>query len=135
MPPTPPNATPPPNVPRGRRTWFLAGWLQVAAVIVTCLLPLARLPGPDLPWTDKLYHAGAFALLMWWFAVAQSPASHRRAALWLVLLGIAIEFAQGFVPFRSPSLDDVIADSFGVICGWLAARVTPPALPAWRPPH
>jgi VanZ family protein len=120
---------------RGRRAWFLAGWLQVLAVIVVCLMPLERLPGPDLPWTDKAYHVGAFALLMWWFAVAQPARSRRYSALWLVLLGLAIEFAQGFVPFRAPSVGDLVADALGVLPGWMAARATPRALPAWRPPH
>jgi VanZ family protein len=129
--PTPPHQ----QAATARRAWLLAGWLQVLAVVVLCLLPLQRLPGPDLPWTDKVYHAAAFALLMWWFAVAQPAAARRGTALWLVLLGVGIEFAQGFVPFRAPSLGDVVADALGVLPGWLAAHATPRALPAWRPPH
>jgi VanZ family protein len=124
-----------PATPPGRRAWFIAGWVQVVVLVVLCLLPLERMPGPDLTWTDKLYHAGAFALLMWWFAVAQATRSHRWSALLLLLLGIAIEFAQGFVPLRAPSGGDAVADGLGVLLGWLAARATPRALPAWRPPH
>lgn len=116
-----------------RRLWLGLGWLQTAALVVLCLLPLRELPGSAIPWSDKLYHGAAFAGLMWWFAVATPRAGWPRAALGLTLLGIAIEFAQGFVPFRAPSLADGVADFAGVLVGTLAARLTPPGLPAWRP--
>lgn len=116
-----------------RRLWLGLGWLQTAVLVVLCLLPLRELPGSAIPWSDKLYHGAAFAGLMWWFAVAIPRAGWPRAALGLTLLGIAIEFAQGFVPFRAPSLADGVADFAGVLLGALAARLTPAGLPAWRP--
>ncbi len=115
-----------------RRAWLAAGWLQTVALVVLCLLPLERMPGPDLPWTDKLYHAASFTLLMWWFAVAVPRGQWPRTALLLALLGIGIEFAQGFVPLRAPSFADVVADTLGVLLGALLARCTPAGLPAWR---
>jgi hypothetical protein len=117
-----------------RALWFGLGWLQALGFTVLCLWPLRQLPGPDLPWIDKLYHGAAFALLMWWFAVALPRARWPLTALYLVALGVGIEFAQGFVPFRSPSLADVLADALGVLAGALVARLTPGQLPAWRPP-
>lgn len=117
-----------------RALWFTAGWLQVLGITVLCLWPLRELPGPDLPWTDKLYHGAAFALLMWWFAVALPRVRWPRTGLSLVALGVAIEIAQGFVPLRAPSFADVLADTLGVLAGALLARLTPCRLPAWRPP-
>ena len=115
-----------------RRAWLVAGWTQTLALVVLCLLPLERMPGPDLPWTDKLYHAASFTWLMWWFAVALPRGRWPRTALLLTLLGVCIEFAQGLVPLRAPSVADGIADTLGVLLGALFARFTPPGLPAWR---
>lgn len=119
--------------PMTRALWFALGWLEVLGVTVLCLWPLRELPGPDLPWSDKLYHLGAFGLLMWWFAVALPRARWPFTALGVLGLGVFIEFAQGFVPFRSPSLADVVADALGVLAGAVLARLTPRALPAWQP--
>jgi len=55
-----------------------------------------------------------------------------RTGLLLALLGIGIEFAQGFVPLRAPSFADVVADTLGVLLGALLAQLTPAGLPAWR---
>ncbi len=115
-----------------RRAWLAAGWLQTFVLVVLCLLPLERMPGPDLPWTDKLYHTAAFTLLMWWFAVALPRGRWPRTGLLLALLGVGIEIAQGFVPLRAPSFADTVADTLGVLLGALLARLTPPGLPAWR---
>ncbi len=117
-----------------RALWFRLGWLQALGVAVLCLWPLRELPGPDLPWTDKLYHVGAFGILMWWFAVALPRARWWSTGLCVVGFGVLIEFAQAFVPLRSPSVADVLADALGVLVGALLAWLTPARLPAWRPP-
>lgn len=117
-----------------RTLWFGLGWLQAIGITVLCLLPLRELPGPDGPWTDKVYHLAAFGLLMWWFAVALPRARWPVTGLAVVLLGVCIEFAQGFVPFRAPSFADAIADTAGMLAGALLAWLTPRGLPAWRPP-
>jgi len=116
-----------------RALWFGLGWLEALGITVLCLWPLRELPGPNLPWTDKLYHLAAFGLLTWWFAVALPRARWLSTALCVLGLGVFIEFAQGFVPFRSPSFADVVADALGVLAGAALARLTPRALPAWQP--
>jgi len=116
-----------------RALWFGLGWLEALAVTVLCLWPLRELPGPDLPWTDKIYHCAAFGLLMWWFAVALPRTRWPLTALGVIGLGIFIEFAQAFVPFRSPSFADVVADALGALVGAVLAWLTPRALPAWQP--
>jgi len=116
-----------------RRLWLGLGWLQTLGLVVLCLLPLTALPGHEIPWSDKIYHCASFALLMWWFTVAQPRTQWRRTGLLLILLGTAIEFAQGFVPLRSPSLADALADVGGVLLGAFVAHLTPTRLPAWRP--
>jgi VanZ family protein len=43
----------------------------------------------------------------------------------LLAYGCLIEVAQSFVPNRSASWEDVVADSLGLLIGWLAASVVP----------
>ncbi len=117
-----------------RALWFRLGWLQAIGITVLCLWPLRELPGPDIPWNDKLYHLAAFGLLMWWFGVALPRARWLRTGLLVLALGVGIEFAQGYVPFRAPSAPDALADGLGVLLGALLAHFTPRRLPAWRPP-
>lgn len=103
---------------RRPRLWLGLWWLAIAVVVVVCLVP-----APDLPTVpdnaDKLEHLLAFALLA---AAAAQLFTTRRALLLagcgLVLLGIAIECAQGaFTSTRSMDAWDAVADALGVLIG------------------
>jgi len=102
--------------------WVGLWLLAMAVVVTTCLLP-----GEDIPkvWpgVDKLEHATAFLVLS--ACAVQLFATRRallRAAAWLVILGVLIEFAQGeFTADRSADPLDALADASGVLLGlWLA---------------
>jgi len=119
------------NVPRPRswlvhqQRWRVAFWLAVVAGIVLALWPQ---PGPHESWfagADKVEHALSFALLFWigW------RAGYRRAlalAIGLLVLGGAIELAQGFTATRTADWFDWLADTVGIALGgavvWLGAR-------------
>ena len=63
-----------------------------------------------------------FGLAMAWARL--NPTGLARACILLVLLtlSVTIEFVQGFLPGRNPSLGDVIAQGFGSVAGlWLQA--------------
>jgi hypothetical protein len=74
----------------------------------------ADLPGGelDLPYLDKLAHAGAPARLAWILATG-----------W----GVIDEIHQAFVPLRTPELADLAADSVGALLAVLAVK--------WLAPH
>lgn len=110
---------------RRPRLWLGLWWLAIVAIVAVCLVP-----APDLPTVpgnaDKLEHLLAFALLA---AVAVQLYATRRALVLvgcgLVLLGIAIELAQGaFTSTRSMDGWDAVADALGVVLG-LATVWTP----------
>lgn len=125
-----------------RRPWLWLGlwWLAITLVIVVCLLP-----GQDLPQVpggfDKVEHLVAFALLA--MAAVQLYAGRRAlvvAALALVALGIAIEFAQGaLTSTRSMDPWDAVADACGVLLGmasvWSPWRNALLRLDAWMWPR
>ena len=111
---------------RGHRLWLALWWLAVMVVIVTCLLPAPDLP-PLPQGSDKIEHVLAYFVLaasaVQLFLRSRLPV----VACGLVLLGVAIEFAQGaFTATRSADVFDALADAIGVIAG-MATAFTP-----WR---
>lgn len=84
---------------------------------------------PDIPVEhgDKLGHGMAYAMLMVWFAWLYPNLGNRLVhAAGFVVLGIALEFAQGLTEYRTFELADMAANAVGVALGWIAAR---PPLP------
>lgn len=110
---------------------FLAG---MSAIWLVSSMERPPVPEELVFWnSDKLLHAGAYALL----AVLATPATWttwgpaakrhgaRRAivvsALLASLYGVVDEVHQSFVPGRSSSIADVVADTLGAFLGaWLA---------------
>lgn len=115
------------------RVWTGLGHLAVLALLILCVIPLPPPPEGAWPWTDKLEHALAFLVLTWWFAVARPPAARLGTAAWLVLLGAGIELVQWFLPWRSASVGDLLADSLGVALGLALAALTAAGFPRLRP--
>ncbi len=90
-------------------------WLLWSFCTLLFLLPASGLPAINI-W-DKAMHAGVFALLM---ILALPAYKKNRAAeeiaMLLIAYGLAIEVVQHFIPTRSFSLLDVLADAIGVSC-------------------
>ncbi len=104
------------------RLWRVGGWLGVVLTLVVSLMPPAL--GDSGGHTDKLVHLAGYAMLMFWWA--QLVTRRRwKLALAVVLFGLAIELLQGLTPARQPDALDALANSSGVLLGWLAARLLP----------
>lgn len=89
-----------------------------------------RLDGVGIEVPDKLVHAGEYAVLAF-LVVRQRFLVRPRPALRAVLgamaivavLGAVDEIYQGFVPQRTPSVADWVADVAGAALGaWIATR-------------
>ncbi len=116
--------------PRVTRLAFLGWWLGWLAVLASTLTPgIEELP---LDLSDKAWHVIGFGLM----TAAAAGFAHDRARLlawaaFTLAMGGLIEWAQGFVPGRSPDPLDLAADALGVALGlglalaWLAAVVWP----------
>lgn len=102
-----------------RRAWLATGWAGLGTVVWLGLTPNPAPLGTELYWGA---HAGAFASLYWWFAQAL-PAGRR---VWLMLallaLGVGIEALQGLGGVRAMHWSDVVANTAGLLLGWLALR-------------
>ncbi|MDT3706017.1 MAG: VanZ family protein [Thiobacillus sp.] len=104
------------------RLWWAAAWLGVAIALVVSLMPPAL--DEHSGHADKVVHLAGYAVLMFWWA--QLILVRRwRLAVAVLLLGVAIELLQGLTPDRKPDILDVLANSAGVLAGWLGARILP----------
>jgi len=104
-----------------RRLWVSLGVANVLAVIVASLVPGGTLGG-GFASHDKLSHAGAYLVLMVWFAGLQPRRTWRWVALALLGMGLVLEIAQGAMHMdRMADPGDVIANAAGIGIGALVA--------------
>lgn len=90
---------------------------------VLFFLSAREFSGPDtFPVNDKVVHFGLYAVLGAALAFARARSARSPGALVLLgcglLYGISDEFHQSFVPDRTPSLGDVVADAVGLAAGF-----------------
>ncbi|HEX9803832.1 MAG TPA: VanZ family protein [Gammaproteobacteria bacterium] len=109
---------------RFSRFWLLLGWAGVGAVIY---LSLTSTPiRTTLLYGDKLGHLLAYGVLMGWFVqLYQRRAWLVLHAIFLLLLGVSLEFLQGMTG-RWFEYADMGANGLGVLLG-AATAMTP-----WR---
>ena len=105
--------------------WLTIAWLLVGSVVYLSLAPIAiELPAQG---GDKYAHVAAYAVLMLWFMqIYESRRTRGMIALGLIVLGVGLEYLQGYTGYRSFEYADMVADIAGVALGWLAG---PPRTP------
>lgn len=97
-----------------------------AAVVMGTIFFLSHQPGdslslPEIPGVDKVAHMAVYAFLAATLLVAfsdEQKATRPKRVVWLTVLlcalyGISDEFHQSFIPGRSSSFLDVLADGTG----------------------
>ena len=112
-------------------------WVPAAAWagVIFWLSSRRTLPGPELPYFDKVAHFGAYAVLggLLAFATDRSRVTVIVAVALGLLYGASDEIHQMFVPGRSPDVLDWAADAAGVITAcylytrWRSRRAAHPA--------
>lgn len=102
---------------------------MIGAIVWLSLTPSP--PKVDFEESDKLGHFLGYGTLMFWFAQLYVRRRTRSAyAAGFVLMGIALEFVQGALGYRSTEVLDMLANAVGVTLGWGAALILPRVLPA-----
>ena len=101
-----------------RTVWLALGWMLVGAVIFISLMP--EPPGVRVQGGDKAGHLLAYGLLMLWF-VQVYPMGRRwwHLAAGFMAMGVLLELLQGWLGHRSFEYADMLANSLGVVLGWL----------------
>lgn len=105
--------------------WLAGGWAIVAAIAWLSLTPSP--PRLDVEQGDKIGHFVGYGTLMFWFCQLY-PARRMRIAhaIGFAAMGVALEFAQGALGYRSFEPYDMVANALGVMLGWALALATGP---------
>lgn len=80
---------------------------------------------------DKVMHAIAYAVLMFWFALLYPRAAWRRIAAVLIVLGVALEYGQHLGGHRSYEVADMAANAVGIALGAMLALTPLKGLLVW----
>jgi VanZ family protein len=97
------------------KLWSALGWLLIAAVVVGSLVP-----GPALqqvPFDDKVMHAGTYFVLMVWFAGFYRRGFYPWIAAVLLALGVGLDLLQLLTETRSFDWYDVAMNTAGISVG------------------
>ncbi|MCL5744567.1 MAG: VanZ family protein [Acidobacteria bacterium] len=108
---------------RTQRGLLWAAWLAgVLVVIVLSLLPNNSAPIRLLEHaSDKVLHFGGYLVLgLIPVLIAKKRSAAVAAVASVIVLGLALEFGQLFVPGRNFDVRDYLADDLGVFCGVVA---------------
>jgi VanZ family protein len=104
------------------RLWLWVGWALIGLVLY---LSLTAYPPEVLhfAFADKWEHLLAYSVLMGWFG--QLFLSNRNQiiyALGFCLMGVTLEFVQGWGGHRFFDVADMAANTLGVLLGWWLTR-------------
>lgn len=100
------------------RFWQIIAWSLVSVVVIITLMPKPP-PAPAFLSWDKAQHFLAYAGLMWWFRQV-----FQKRVFWIVflaVLGVSLEFIQGWSGYRYFEYGDALANALGVAGGFLMA--------------
>ena len=80
-----------------------------------------KTPGKfDIPTNDKVGHFLAYTVLsIHLLLLSKTKKETLLAVVFSVFYGLSMEFFQGFFPEREQSIYDVLANSFGVLIGFI----------------
>ena len=104
------------RVLRLSKLWRTIGYLIILTIIVLCLIPNPEEVTPFNA-SDKVQHALAYAVAMFWFGLCYRRDRLYKIGIILLILGIVIEVIQGQTGYREMSLYDVFANITGVVIG------------------
>lgn len=103
------------------KRWRLGGWILVAMSLAVSLTP--SLPTFTVQYSDKVFHALTYFILMFWFAGIYRDRIFWLLALAFALMGVAVEFIQTTVPYRFFDRYDLLANVVGILIAWFLASL------------
>jgi len=103
--------------------WLTLGWVLIATILYLSLTP--HPPEPlKFNGVDKVEHLLAYTALMAWFCQFQIYRRQRwRNAILFILMGVGVEILQGLGGVRQFEYGDMLANTTGVMLGWLIASL------------
>jgi VanZ family protein len=100
-----------------KKTWLCIGYMLIAIVVYQTLTANPVSVGVKV--SDKLLHVMGYFVLMGWFVQIYHKKLHKFLwALFFVMMGITMEFLQGWSGVRFFEVNDMIANALGVFLAW-----------------
>ena len=116
-----PDLDPSDTIPAEKSLRFKNTWRSIAYVIILIIIVLSLIPDPEkfTPFSasDKLMHALAYAVCMFWFGLCFKRDKLFHIGAGLIILGVALEIVQGQTGYRTMSFYDIVANCVGVFIG------------------
>jgi VanZ family protein len=98
-------------------------FIALIGIFTLAVLPDYNALPPIVSMSDKLNHASAFSLLSILYILSYSYYSLKKVVLTLLGYGILIEVTQAFLPTRSSSIEDIVADLVGILLGIFLLKI------------
>ena len=120
---------------------YLPALLWLLFITGLSVMPGVQLPAFHLFSADKLAHAVVYGVLTWLLLRAytrtrQAPLSFGKEIIVLCLstiYGVFMEFVQfAFIPGRFYEYDDMLANAFGSVMGWVFFRLSLKKILLWH---
>ena len=120
---------------------YLPALLWLLFITGLSVMPGVQLPAFHLFSADKLAHAVVYGFLTWillraYTRTRQAPLSFGKEIIVLCLstiYGVFMEFVQfAFIPGRFYEYDDMLANAFGSVMGWVFFRLTFKKILLWH---
>ncbi|NCO67346.1 MAG: VanZ family protein [Nitrospirae bacterium CG_4_10_14_0_8_um_filter_41_23] len=105
------------------KLWLSLGWLLIALTVFLSLMPTPP-QVMDFYQSDKLEHLFTYTILMLWFAQIYERHSYLCLGLSFIAMGVSLELLQGLSGFRTFEYSDILANTTGVLFGWLLAKTS-----------
>lgn len=102
-------------------------WLAIGYALVMLVVFLSLTSDPiqlemNFPNQDKAFHGLAYFALMAWFSqIYHDKFQRNMIALVFIVMGVTLEYIQGFDPNRYFEYADMVANSIGVALGFAVA--------------
>ena len=106
-----------------RYLWLCIGYAMVIFVIYSSLT--SNPVSVDIEYSDKFLHIiGYFGLMGWFVQIYQNKKTRFVLAIIFICMGVGLEFLQDIGGVRYFEVNDMIANSSGVLLAWLLT-ITP----------
>lgn len=107
------------------KLWLAIGYALTAFIIYMSLTSEPVEIEIDFPYQDKFFHTLAYFSLMGWFAQIFHVQRQRAAfAVAFVMMGVILEYMQSFDPARYYEIEDMMANTLGVVIAVFLAKMT-----------
>lgn len=106
-----------------RSLWISIGYLMVVTVVYLSLTSSPIKLTLSLSYEDKIFHTLAYFILMAWFSQIYHDWQQRIILIiGLVTMGVMLEYVQSMNPNRFYEFADMVANTVGVILGFILTR-------------